>query len=200
MAEKKISQGLKMGLELGPIVAFFVAYLWLRDQSFTISGTEYSGFIVATACFIPILVLSTLLLWRLTGTLSKMQIMTLVLVLVFGGLTIWLNDERFFKMKPTMIYALFAAILGFGLWRGESYLKSLMGEALPMTHEGWMILTKRVTLFFIGLAVLNEVIWRTMSTDVWVNFKTFGLTIGVFVFFMAQSKLFQAHGLEKTEE
>jgi intracellular septation protein len=103
-------------------------------------------------------------------------------------------------MKPTIIYALFAAILGFGLWRGDSYLKSVMGEALPMTHEGWMILTKRVTLFFIGLAVLNEVIWRTMSTDIWVNFKTFGLTIGVFVFFMAQSKLFQTHGLEQTEE
>lgn len=200
MAEKQISPGLKMGLELGPIVAFFAAYLWLRDQTFMISGTEYSGFIVATACFIPILALSTLLLWRLTGNLSKMQIMTLVLVVVFGGLTIWLNDERFFKMKPTMIYALFAAILGFGLWRGESYLKSVMGDALPMAQEGWMILTKRVTLFFIGLALLNEVIWRTMSTDIWVNFKTFGLTIGVFVFFMAQSKLFQEHGLEKTEE
>ena len=200
MAEKQISQGLKTGLELGPIIAFFVAYVALRDKVFTIGGTEYSGFIVATASFIPILALSTFLLYRLTGKLSPMQLMTLVLVVVFGGLTIWLNDERFFKMKPTMIYTLFAAILGFGLLRGQSYLQSVMQDVLPMTHEGWMILTRRVTLFFIALAILNEVIWRNFSTDAWVNFKTFGLTLGVFAFFMAQSRLFQTHALERDKD
>ena len=196
MAEKQASQGLKTALELGPILAFFVGYLLLRDKVFTLGGTEYSGFIIVTACFIPIFALTTYLVYRLTGELSKMQIMTLILVVVFGGLTVWLNDERFFKMKPTIIYSLFALILGFGWLRGKSYLQVMMGEMLPMTERGWMILTGRVTLFFAGLAVLNEVIWRTMSTDAWVNFKTFGLTIGVFIFFMTQSALFQKHSVE----
>lgn len=196
MAEKKISQGTKLALDMGPILAFFVGYILLRDKTFTIAGTEYSGFIIVTACFIPLLAFTTFLLWRLTGKVSKMQLMTLVLVVVFGGLSVWLNDERFFKMKPTMIYALFAAILGFGLLRGKSYLQVVMDEVLPMTSEGWMILTKRVALFFVVLAVLNEIIWRNFSTDMWVNFKTFGLTIGVFAFFMSQSKLFQTYGTE----
>ncbi len=199
MAERKISPGLKLALDLGPIIAFFVGYLLLRDRTFTIGGTDYSGFIVVTACFIPLLALSTLLLWRLTGTLSKMQVVTLVLVVVFGGMTVWLNDERFFKMKPTIIYALFAGILGFGLLRRRSYMQLVMEEMLPMEHEGWMILTRRVTIFFIILAVLNEVIWRTMSTDMWVNFKTFGLTIGLFAFFMAQGRLFQKYGVQKND-
>ncbi|WP_172294045.1 inner membrane-spanning protein YciB [Pseudoruegeria sp. HB172150] len=197
MAEKKINGGVKLALDMGPIIAFFVGYILLRDRVFMIGGTEYSGFIVVTACFIPLLALTTFILWRLTGTLSKMQIVTLVLVVIFGGLSVWLNDERFFKMKPTIIYLLFAGILGFGLLRGRSYMQLVMEEMLPMRHEGWMILTKRVTVFFLVLAVLNEVIWRTMSTDAWVNFKTFGLTIGLFAFFMLQGKLFQEYGVEK---
>lgn len=200
MAEKQISPGLKLALDLGPIAAFFIGYLALRDRVFSIGGTEYSGFIVITALFIPLLAATTFVLYRLTGKLGKMQIMTLVLVVVFGGLTIWFNDERFFKMKPTMIYALFALILGFGLLRGQSYLQFVMEELMPMTDEGWMILTRRLTLFFAALAVLNEAVWRTMSTDAWVNFKTFGLTAALFVFFMAQSRLFQTHGVEKTEK
>lgn len=199
MAEKPVSRGLKLALDLGPILAFFVSYILLRDKTFEIGGTEYSGFILVTACFIPLLAFTTFLLWRLTGTVSKMQLMTLVLVVIFGGLTVWLNDERFFKMKPTMIYTLFAAILGIGLLRGQSYLQLVMSEVLPMEQEGWTILTKRVTLFFIALAILNEVIWRTMSTDAWVNFKTFGLTVGVFAFFMLQSRLFQTYALDKDD-
>jgi intracellular septation protein len=198
--EKRLHGGLKLALDLGPILAFFVGYLLLRDRSVSIAGTEYSGFIVVTALFIPLLAFTTWLLKRLTGKVSRMQIMTLVLVVVFGGLTIWLNDERFFKMKPTMIYALFAGILAFGLLRGQSYMQMVMDEVLPMAQEGWMILTRRVTAFFAGLAVLNEVVWRTMSTDAWVNFKTFGLTIAVFAFFMAQSKLFQTYSTAEPED
>jgi intracellular septation protein len=196
MADKKVSGGLKLFLELGPVAAFFIAYVKLKGQTFTIGGTEYEGFILATAGFIPLMLLSTGILWVLTGKLSKMQIMTVILVVVFGGLSVWLNDERFFKMKPTMIYALFAGILGFGLLRGESYLKAVMGESLPMQSDGWMILTKRLTLFFAVLAVLNEVIWRGFSTEVWVNFKTFGLTAALFLFFMTQSRVFAKYGSE----
>ncbi len=199
MSEKKINPMLKSLLELGPIVLFFIGYLKLRDQTFTIRGTDYDGFILVTAGFIPLIVLSTFFLWRLTGHASKMQIATVVLVTVFGGLSVWLNDDRFFKMKPTMIYLLFGGVLGFGLLRGKSYLKYVMEEVLPMEDAGWMILTKRVTAFFVGLAALNEIIWRTQSTDTWVYFKTFGLTAGVFVFFMTQSGLFSKYAIEKED-
>jgi intracellular septation protein len=196
MVEKKINPVLKMVLEMGPIVAFFVAYLRMRDQTFAIGSAEYDGFILATAGFIPLLTLTTVILWRLTGKISKMQIATLVLVVVFGGLSVWLNDERFFKIKPTMIYLLFGGILGVGLLRGQSYLKVVMEEMMPLKEEGWMLLTKRLTYFFFGLAALNEIIWRTQSTDTWVYFKTFGLTAAVFVFFMTQGKIFQDYALE----
>ncbi|MDG1281055.1 MAG: septation protein IspZ [Pseudorhodobacter sp.] len=197
MAERKINGALKMALELGPIAAFFIGYVKLKDEVFTFGGTDYAGFIVVTAAFIPLMLVTTGLLWALTGKLSKMQIATVVLVVVFGGLSVWLNDERFFKMKPTMIYALFAGILGFGLWRGQSYLRSVMGEALPMQEAGWMILTKRLTIFFAVLAVLNEVVWRGFSTEAWVNFKTFGLTAALFLFFMTQGSVFSKYGIEK---
>lgn len=197
MASKRPHPMVKLGLELGPVIAFFVAYTRLRDQTFTIAGTEYSGFIIVTAAFIPLMVLSTGILWWLTGRLSKMQVATVVLVVVFGGMSVWLNDDRFFKMKPTIIYALFAGLLGLGLWRGQSWLQLVMEEALPLKPEGWMILTRRLALFFVALAVANEAVWRLMSTDAWVNFKTFGLTAAVFLFFMAQGGLIQKYALEK---
>ncbi|MGB7240673.1 MAG: inner membrane-spanning protein YciB [Sulfitobacter sp.] len=194
---RPINRYLKNALELGPVLVFFIAYLKLKDDIFTIGGTEYDGFIVVTAAFIPLLILSTGVLWALTGVISKMQIVTLVLVVVFGGLSVWLNDDRFFKMKPTMIYLIFGGLLAFGLMRGKSYLKFVMGEVMPLADEGWMILTKRLMWCFLGLAVLNEVIWRTMTTEIWVYFKTFGLTAAVFLFFMTQGKLFQTYGLDE---
>lgn len=197
MAERKLNGGLKAALEYGPILAFFIGYLQLKDQVISIAGADYSGFLVVTALFIPLMVLTTGLLWALTGSLSRMQLATVVLVVVFGGLSVWLQDERFFKMKPTMIYLLFAGVLGFGLMRGQSYLRSVMGETLPMRDEGWMILTKRIALFFLALAITNEVIWRSLSTDAWVNFKTFGLTAAMFAFFLSQSRLLQTYGIEK---
>ena len=200
MSEKTINPGLKAALEYGPIILFFLGYTLFKDNSFTIGGTEYSGFIAVTAMFIPLLAATTFAQWRLTGHLSKMQIVTLVLVVGFGGLSIWLNDERFFKMKPTMIYLLFAGVLGFGLLRGQSYLESVMDQAIPMERAGWVILTRRVTLFFLGLALANEVIWRSMSTDAWVNFKTFGLPLGTFAFFATQMGLFSKYGIEEQTE
>jgi len=195
--EKKLNPLIKMALELGPVILFFVGYLRVKDQTFTIGGTEYEGFILVTAAFIPLILISTGLLWWLTGKLSKMQVVTAILVVVFGGLSVWLNDDRFFKMKPTMIYVLFGGVLGFGILRGQSYLKHVMGEVMPLEHEGWMILTRRLTAFFLGLAALNEFVWRTMSTDAWVNFKTFGLTAAVFGFFMLQGKLFTQYAAEE---
>ena len=197
MAERKVHPGLKLALELGPIALFFAGYLKLKDQVFSIAGTQYDGFIVVTALFIPLMLVTTGILWRLTGKLSKMQIATVVLVVVFGGLSVWLNDERFFKMKPTMIYVLFGGVLGFGLLRGQSYLRLVMEEALPLQPEGWMILTRRLCAFFFGLAVANEAVWRLMSTEAWVNFKTFGLTAALFLFFMTQGGVLSRYGVEE---
>jgi len=196
MAERHVNPWIKVALELGPIVAFFVGYGRLKDETFTILGTDYAGFIVVTAAFIPLMILTTGILWALSGKLSRMQVVTVILVTLFGGLSVWLNDEAFFKMKPTIIYALFAGALGFGLMRGQSYLASLMGEVMPLQHEGWMILTRRLALFFAALAVTNEVVWRLMSTDAWVNFKTFGLTAALFAFFLMQGGLMKKYGVD----
>ncbi len=196
---REINPFVKTTLELGPVIVFFVAYLWLKDRVFTFGVINYDGFIVVTAAFIPLLVASTLLLWRLTGKLSRMQVATLVLVVVFGGLSVWLNDDRFFKMKPTIIYLLFGGMLGFGLLRGHSYLRYVMEEMMPLEDRGWMILTRRLMLFFFGLALANEVVWRTMTTESWVYFKTFGLTAAVFAFFMTQGRLFQTYGVDKDD-
>ncbi|OWY05687.1 intracellular septation protein A [Thioclava sp. F1Mire-8] len=199
MAEKKISPWVKAALDWGPLIVFFVAFNRLKDGTYTILGTDYSGFVVATALFIPLIAASTLILWALTRKISAMQIATLVLVLIFGGLSVWLNDPTFFKMKPTIIYLLFAGILGAGLIRGKAWLQLVMNEAIPMAHEGWMILTKRFVGLFLALAVANEIVWRTMSDEIWVDFKTFGLPIILIVFIMSQTKLFERHGIEKEE-
>ncbi len=198
-AAKKINPFLKSGLELGPIAAFFIGYGRIKEDTFHVFGQEYQGFIVATALFIPVLLASMAILWWLTGKLSRMQQMTAVLVIVFGGLSVWFNDERFFKMKPTILYAAFAIVLGIGLARGRSYLRVVMEEFIPMSSEGWMKLTQRMTFFFVLLAGVNEVVWRTMSTDAWVNLKTFGLPIALVVFVMSQGKLIEAHAIKEED-
>ncbi|MDR9484570.1 MAG: inner membrane-spanning protein YciB [Sediminimonas sp.] len=197
MSRDKINPMLKTGLELGPIVVFFVAYVLLKDNVYSIGGRTYDGFILVTAGFIPLLTLTTAALWRLTGKLSKMQLVTLVLVIVFGGLSVWLNDDRFFKMKPTMIYLIFGGILGAGLLRGRSYLQSVMDEVMPLQREGWMILTRRLMIFFFALAIANEAVWRLMSTEAWVYFKTFGLSAAVFGFFITQGRVFSDYGIDE---
>lgn len=194
--KKKISTGLKLSLELGPIILFFVGYTKIKDMEFDIFGTTYQGFIVATAIFIPVLLAATAFLWWRTGHLSRMQVMTAVLVVVFGGLGVYFNDDSFFKMKPTILYVMFAGVLGFGLLRGQSYLQYVMDEAMPLEREGWMIFTRRMALFFTFLAITNEVIWRNFSTDTWVSFKTFGLTGLMFVFFMSQVRVFSKYAIE----
>jgi len=194
---RQVSTGLKLGLELGPVILFFAAYSRIKDQTFTIFGRDYEGFIIATAGFIPVILIATGVLWYLSGKLSRMQVMTALLVVVFGGLGIWFNDDRFFKMKPTILYLFFGGVLGFGLLRGQSYLQYLMEEAMPLKQEGWMIFTRRFCWFFLSMAAANEFVWRTMSTDAWVNFKTFGLTAAMLVFFMSQMKLFQRYSTDR---
>lgn len=198
--DKAVNPVLKQVLELGPPILFFVAYLRMRDETYTIGGTDYSGFIVAAGVFVPILMASMFVLWKLTGKLSRMQVFTIVMVVLFGGLTVWFNDERFFKMKTTLVYGMFTVILGIGLLQGRSYLAWVMAEFLPMQDEGWMKLTKRLTLFFAGLAVANEVVWRTMSTDAWVKIETFGFPILMFLFLWGQIMALQRYLIEPEDE
>ncbi|MGB0634325.1 MAG: inner membrane-spanning protein YciB [Paracoccaceae bacterium] len=193
MKKQKINPVIKIILEIGPIIMFFIVYGKIKDKIFQIAGIEYQGFIIATGLFIPVLLLSILLLWLITGRIARMQIVTAILVVLFGGLTIWFNDDRFFKMKPTIIYLIFGGLLVFGLVRGKSYLEYVMEDMLPMEQEGWIILTTRVSIFFFALAITNEIIWRNMSTSSWVNFKTFGLTGALFLFFVGQSALIKKY-------
>jgi intracellular septation protein len=197
MSERPVNPWVKQTLELGPPLLFFVGYLQVRDETFVLGGVEYSGFILAAAAFVPVLLASIAALWWLTGRISRMQVFTAVLVIVFGGLTVWFNDERFFKMKTTIIYGVFAALLGIGLLRGQSWLAFVMAEYVPMRREGWMILTRRLTVLFVAMAAANELVWRTMSTDTWVKFETFGLPLAMMAFLWWQILRLQPYMIEK---
>lgn len=199
MSEEQLPKWVKPLLEFGPIIAFFIAYTRMKDHTYSIGGIDYQGFIVVTLFFIPLLLFSTGVLWALTKKISPMQIITAILVTVFGGLTVWFNDEQFIKMKPSIIYLLFGGILGFGLLRGQSYLRMIMQDMIPLKEEGWIVLTRRFAVFFFSLALLNEIIWRFFSTEMWVYFKTFGLTIALFAFFVLQGSLLNKYAIEKKE-
>ena len=200
MAERKINGVLKQVLELGPTLVFFLLYQRWDERTFTLGGTDYSGFIMATLVFVPVMLVAMGILWALTGRLSRMQVFTAVMVIFFGALTGYFNDERFFKMKTTIVYAFLAAILGFGLWRGQSYLQWVMGELIPMRTEGWMRLTRRITWFFVALAILNEILWRTQSTDLWVKVETFGFPALMMVFLVWQITALEPFMIEKDDE
>ena len=200
MAGRKINPILKQVLELGPTVVFFLIYMRIKDDSFTLGGTEYSGFIVAALILIPLLLVATLALWLLTGTISRMQVFVGVMVVFFGGLTAWFNDATFFKMKTTFVYGTFALILGAGLMRGKSLLQWVMAEALAMKPEGWMILTRRLALMFAALAAANEVIWRTQSEATWVILETFAMPAALFLFLMANFMALQRYLIEEPED
>ena len=196
MTRPPINPMLKQVLELGPTVVFFVIYMWIRDDKFTIAGTTYSGFIIAALVFVPIIIGSIAALWYLTGSLSRMQIFTAFMVIFFGGLTAYFNDERFFKMKTTIVYSCMAGLLAIGLLRGESWLKVVLGEVLPMENAGWMILTRRLVGMFAVLAVANEFIWRNMSNDAWVTIETFVFPVALAAFLFSQIFTLQKYIIE----
>jgi intracellular septation protein len=196
MAEKQINPILKQVLELGPTLVFFLIYLRIKDNTYTFGGTDYSGFIVATLVFVPILLVSMAILWKLSGKLSRMQVFTAFMVIFFGGLTAYFNDERFFKMKTSIVYGVFAAILGIGLLRGQSYLRYIMEDFLPMQTEGWMILTRRLTAMFGAMALANELIWRTQTTELWVKLETFAFPVVLFLFLWSQIVVLQKYLIE----
>jgi len=160
-------QLIKMALELGPLVVFFVV-------------NSRADIFVGTAWFMGAMVLSLVLSWLLLKRVALMPLVTGFVVLIFGGLTLWLHDETFIKMKPTVINSLFGAVLLGGMLFRLSLLKYVFGDVYKLKPQGWTVLTLRWGLFFFFLAILNEVVWRTQTTDFWVAFKvwaTMPLTI-----------------------
>ncbi len=138
--------------------------------------------------------------WKLEHKLPTMPLVTTIFVLIFGGLTLYLHDELFIKIKVTIVYTLFSAILFGGLAFKRTLLKPLMQSALQLQDEGWRILTLRWAWFFLVLAVVNEVVRRELTTDQWVAFKTFGILTVTFVFMLAQIRLLQRYELEPAGE
>ena len=197
--EKKEENSLtKSILEFVPLVTFFLAYYYFPNSN-NLTGEELSveKIIFATKVFVPILLFASFLSYMILRTISKMSLITALLVIFFGALTIWFRDPTFIKMKPTMIYLSFASILTIGLMRNRSLLQSLMGSTLALEERGWIVLTKRIIIFFISLAFLNELVWRYFGQDQWVNFKTFGMPILSLLFFAFQYRLFQKYLIDK---
>jgi intracellular septation protein len=196
MAERHINPILKLVLEIGPIAVFFLAYRMAPvPEGLGTTERQLEQILFSTKVFIPTILASLGVSYALTRKLPKMAVITAVVVVIFGGLTLILRDDTFVKMKPTILYCLFAGILGFGLLRGQSYLRYLMDELLPMQREGWMKFTRRFVVFYLFLAVLNEIVWRQFGTDAWVNFRTFVLPLANFGFVLAQLPLFQRYSI-----
>jgi intracellular septation protein len=173
----------KPATEYGPLAVFFVVYL--KWDLLTATGALIAATVVA-------LTLSLIVERRV----PMMPLITAIIVGVFGGLTLWLQDDTFIKMKPTIVEALFSIVLFGGLLFDRPLLKPLMGAAWPMDDTGWRKLTLRFAVFFAAMAVLNEIVWRTQTTDVWVTFKVFGLMALTLIFAVAQTPLLRRHAVE----
>ena len=214
MAARPINPLLKLLLEIGPLAVFFLTFRYgeallanpavfgwaeLATGRAALQG-ETGPVFLATVCFMIAIAVSLGVSWWLTRELPRMAVVTAVVVAVFGGLTLWLQDETFIKMKPTIVNATFAAILGFGLLQGRSYLRSLMGTAMPLSERGWMVFTRNWVVFFVICAVLNEIVWRTQSTEFWVSFKTFFYLPLTFVFLALHWPFLQRHAVETPGE
>ena len=200
---------LKLVLDLGPLLLFFLAnsrpalFLPLVSPILPadIASGERGGIFVATAVFMVAVLLALAVSYVLTRRLPAMPLVTAVIVLVFGSLTLVLHDEHFIKLKPTIIYVLFGAVLLSGLAVGKPLLEMVFDSVFHLTEEGWRKLTVRWALFFLALAILNEVVWRSQSTDVWVSFKVFGVVPLTFVFAALQYPLLTRYAAaEKAEE
>jgi intracellular septation protein len=193
---------LKIALELGPLAVFFLgnAFGDRLAELFPPLAALGGRLFVGTALFIVATVVALGVSFGLTRRLPIMPFVSGIVVLVFGGLTLWLQDESFIKIKPTIIYVMFGAILLGGLLFGQSLLGYVFDAAFRLDDEGWRKLTLRWALFFLAMAVLNELIWRNFSTDFWVGFKAFGFIPLTVLFTLVQMPLIQRHALPEPEK
>ena len=173
----------KLLIDIGPLAVFFIFYT--RGDL----KTAILPFMIAT-------IIAVLFSYILEKKIPIMPTVGAAIILIFGGLTIYFDNETFFKMKPTIINILFAGILYGGIILNKPLLRYLLGAALKLQDEGWDILTKRWIGFFIALAILNEIIWRTQTTDIWVNFKVFGILPITFIFTLTQFSTIKKYQIE----
>jgi intracellular septation protein len=173
----------KLATELGPLLVFFIA------------NAKFHLF-VATGAFMVAVVAAMIASYVVTRHVPIMALVTGIIVIVFGTLTLVLHDETFIKVKPTIIYSLFAGVLGGGLLFGRSFIAIMFDQMFNLTPQGWRSLTMRWALFFLALAVLNEIVWRTQTTDFWVNFKVFGVTPLTMLFALTQMPLIKRYQVE----
>jgi intracellular septation protein len=173
-------QLIKLAVEMGPLLAFFFA------------NSRY-GIFTGTAVFMVTTVVALAISRAVLGRIPTMPLVSGFFILVFGGLTVWLQDDHFIKLKPTIVNALFATILLGGLALGKTFLKVVFEDVVRLTEDGWRVLTIRWGLFFVFLALLNEVVWRNFSTDFWVSFKLFGIMPLTLVFAAAQISVFRRY-------
>lgn len=178
--EFSVMQLVKMALEMGPLVVFFLV-------------NSYRGIFWGTGAFMVATLVALAASWRLVGRIPMMPLVSGAFVLVFGGLTLFLQDELFIKMKPTIVNSMFAIILLTGLAFGQTFMKILFGEIFRLTTEGWRVLTVRWAFFFVVLAILNEIVWRTSSTDFWISFKIWGVMPLTMIFAVAQIGLIKKY-------
>jgi intracellular septation protein len=183
-ANPEVTGWKKLAIDFGPLIIFFVAY------------SRFDLF-VATGAFMAASAAAMLASWLLVRHIPAMTWFAAGLIAIFGGLTLWLQDETFIKVKPTILFAMFGTILAFGSLRGRTYLKMLLGQAMPgLSDRGWTILQQRWAIFFFVLAGLNELFWRFTPTDIWIHFKVWGDTLLTFLFAIAQFPLLKRHGLK----
>ena len=183
-AKPQLNPWLKLTLDIGPLVLFFAA-------------NARFGIFTATAVFMVAVLIALAFAYVKIRRIEIMPLVTAVIVIIFGGLTLILHDELFIKLKPTIIYLLFGGTLVAGLLFGKSFLGILFDQVFDLTDEGWRKLTWRWALFFFALAVLNEIVWRNFSTDLWVSFKLFGVVPLTFLFAAAQYPLLMKYAAEK---
>ena len=187
---QEMGAGARLLLDLGPLLVFFVAY-WLTGKQI----------IRATGVFMAATVVAMIVSRIKAGRISPMLWFSGIMVLGFGGLTIWLHNDTFIKIKPTIYYAMVAGILAFGLLTRRPTLKLVLGGAYPgLSERGWSMLSRNWACFFVAMAVANEIVWRTTSTDFWLGYKLWGALPATLIFAAANIPMLMRHGLGDAAE
>lgn len=186
MTEKiQLNPFVKLALDIGPLILFFVV-------------NAKAGIFAATGAFMAVVIVALIVSYVLIRRFPVMTVVSAVIVIVFGGLTIFLHDDTFIKIKPTLIYLLFGGVLAGGLLLKKPLLSMVFDSVFNLTDEGWRKLTIRWSAFFFVMALLNEIVWRTQTTDVWVSFKLFGFVPLTFLFALGQLPLMKKHDASGT--
>ena len=186
-AKRELGTAMRLALDVGPLILFFIA-------------NARAGIFTATALFMVAIVIAMAVSYALVRRVSVIQLFSAFMVIVMGGLTLWLHDESFIKLKPTIYYSFVAALLSYGLATGKPMLQSVLGGAYPgLEPEGWRKLTRNWALFFVAMAIANEAVWRNSTTDFWISYKLWGALPATLLFALANVPMLMRHGLDRDD-